>query len=125
MRARYYDPTLGSFVTEDPAFDGVNWYSYCEGNPVNRIALSGLEKIVISGGGYSKEKKDNNNYYYEFIDSAIKQINTWNSEDNEEEITWIIANTNWSDRDLANFKQTAKELNICLSIIISIIQLVL
>ena len=35
LRARYYDPSTGSFITEDPARDGVNWYSYCAGNLVN------------------------------------------------------------------------------------------
>src|SRR5208283_1881910 len=36
-RARIYDPTTGRFCTEDPkAFKaGVNFYSYCLGNPVN------------------------------------------------------------------------------------------
>lgn len=47
LRARYYDPTLGSFVTEDPAFDGVNWYSYCEGNPVRYIDVSGLNEVEL------------------------------------------------------------------------------
>ncbi|HPP76412.1 MAG TPA: RHS repeat-associated core domain-containing protein, partial [Armatimonadota bacterium] len=26
MRARYYDPGLGRFISEDPAQDGVNWF---------------------------------------------------------------------------------------------------
>ncbi len=35
MRARYYDPTLGRFISEDPAKDGINWYAYCANNPIN------------------------------------------------------------------------------------------
>ena len=31
---RYLDPTSGRFLTEDPAKDGLNWFSYCGGNPV-------------------------------------------------------------------------------------------
>ena len=31
---RYLDPTSGRFLTEAPAKDGLNWFSYCNGNPV-------------------------------------------------------------------------------------------
>ena len=36
LRNRYYDPSVGRFITEDPAKDGANWYVYCGNNPVNR-----------------------------------------------------------------------------------------
>jgi RHS repeat-associated protein len=35
FNARYYDPTTGRFLTEDPSRKGVNWYAYCDNNPVN------------------------------------------------------------------------------------------
>ncbi len=35
LRARYYDSSVGAFVSEDPIKDGLNWYAYCAGNPVN------------------------------------------------------------------------------------------
>jgi len=41
LRARYYDSSTGRFISEDPAFDGYNWYAYCGGNPVNRWDPSG------------------------------------------------------------------------------------
>jgi len=41
MQARYYDPTLGRFISEDPAGDGANWYVYCENNPVSRVDPNG------------------------------------------------------------------------------------
>ena len=47
LRNRYYDPTTGRFITEDPARDGMNWYVYCGGNPVNRVDSSGLEYIPL------------------------------------------------------------------------------
>ncbi len=34
LRARNYDPVIGRFTQQDPAMDGLNWYTYCGGNPV-------------------------------------------------------------------------------------------
>ncbi len=42
LRNRYYDPSLGRFITEDPAKDGLNWYAYCENNPVMFVDRTGL-----------------------------------------------------------------------------------
>ncbi|MBW7928567.1 MAG: RHS repeat-associated core domain-containing protein [Fimbriimonadaceae bacterium] len=33
MRARYYEPTTGRFISEDPARDGGNWFAYCHASP--------------------------------------------------------------------------------------------
>lgn len=43
-RARYYDPTIGRFISRDPAGmpDGVNQYAYANNNPVNFTDPSGL-----------------------------------------------------------------------------------
>ena len=42
LRARYYDPSIGRFMSEDPAQDGLNWYVYCGNNPVMHIDPLGL-----------------------------------------------------------------------------------
>ena len=34
MRARYYEPATGRFVSEDPGRHGANWFQYCNGNPM-------------------------------------------------------------------------------------------
>ncbi len=41
LRARYYNPRLGRFLTEDPVRDGNNWYAYCNNNPVRYVDPSG------------------------------------------------------------------------------------
>ena len=51
LRARYYDPGLGRFISEDPIKDGMNWYVYCGGDPVMFIDPSGLTFII--GWSYS------------------------------------------------------------------------
>ena len=45
LRNRYYDCETGSFINEDPARSGINWYSYCNGNPVMFCDPLGLENI--------------------------------------------------------------------------------
>ena len=44
---RYYDPTIGRFLTRDPAKDGRNWYSYCENNPISYFDAEGLKKTLV------------------------------------------------------------------------------
>jgi RHS repeat-associated protein len=38
---RYYDPSLGRFLTRDVAKDGRNWYVYCGDSPVSKADPSG------------------------------------------------------------------------------------
>ena len=35
MRARYYEPTSGRFISEDPSRNGGDWFSYCSKKPVS------------------------------------------------------------------------------------------
>jgi RHS repeat-associated protein len=41
MRARYYEPSSGRFVSEDTAMYGRNWFGYCKNNPTNRADSNG------------------------------------------------------------------------------------
>jgi RHS repeat-associated protein len=45
-RARFYDPSIGRFTSEDPVnFDGgINWYAYVENNPISNTDPFGLQK---------------------------------------------------------------------------------
>ena len=44
MRARYYEPWTGRFVSEDHGRGGTNWYRYCENNPVGNFDASGNDE---------------------------------------------------------------------------------
>jgi len=41
MRARYYDPACGRFISQDPARNGKNWFIYVSNNPVNLVDENG------------------------------------------------------------------------------------
>jgi RHS repeat-associated protein len=43
FNARWYDPTLGRFISEDPKRNGINWAIYCSNNPINKIDPDGCE----------------------------------------------------------------------------------
>ena len=48
---RYYDPSTGRFITQDPARDGENWYAYCGNGPLSRLDPSGTSwKSWVIGG---------------------------------------------------------------------------
>ena len=51
MRARYYDPALGRFISEDPAKDGGNWFAYAGNDPVGMVDRDGRFTLgeVIGG----------------------------------------------------------------------------
>jgi RHS repeat-associated protein len=51
-RARYYDPSLGRFLNEDPLrfAGGENFYRYVGNNPVTRKDSLGLWQVTIGGG---------------------------------------------------------------------------
>ena len=40
---RYYDPSIGRFISSDPAHAGSNWYAYCDNNPLGGTDAQGLD----------------------------------------------------------------------------------
>ncbi|MCV2886489.1 RHS repeat-associated core domain-containing protein [Aestuariibacter sp. AA17] len=54
MQARYYDPVIGRFYSNDPVgftgeVDTFNRYSYVANNPYKYVDLDGREKIAVQG----------------------------------------------------------------------------
>ena len=72
LRARYYNPSTGRFTQEDPIRAELNWYSYCNGNPVIYVDPTGCwaesdkylsqraqNAIVYWTGIYNQANKNN------------------------------------------------------------------
>ena len=60
FNARWYDPGIGRFVTEDPVKDGVNWYVYCANNPLVFFDPSGTVYIpadLNETGAWDEQKE--------------------------------------------------------------------
>jgi RHS repeat-associated protein len=47
---RYYDASVGRFISSDPAKAGDNWYAYCDNNPLQKVDALGLDGWAIGGG---------------------------------------------------------------------------
>jgi RHS repeat-associated protein len=41
MRARYYEPGSGRYISQDPDRQGLNWSVYCSSDPINKFDSSG------------------------------------------------------------------------------------
>jgi len=68
-RARYYDPVLKRFISDDPIgiAGGTNLYAYVGGNPVSRIDPSGLAPDCFNVGDCYAQAKAN---YYDCKDTV-------------------------------------------------------
>jgi RHS repeat-associated protein len=42
---RYYDSSIGRFISRDPAYAGTNWYAYTGNNPLSRIDPAGASWV--------------------------------------------------------------------------------
>ena len=77
LRARFYNPVIARFLSEDTYYgDGLNLYAYCHNNPVGYVDPSGHEGLICSKkygelknkeaeGGTLSEKERQQIYEYE------------------------------------------------------------
>ena len=103
MRARYYDPGTGRFVSQDPKGQGENWFTYCDDAPTNQIDITGKDAVLdtiqaicdfistLSGNGeislYTEgEIAGNNELMIEGIQAALDSISTLLNPENMAEI---------------------------------------
>ena len=77
LRARFYNPVIARFLSEDTYYgDGLNLYAYCHNNPIRYVDPSGHEGLICSKkygelkkkeaeGGTLSEKEKRQIYEYE------------------------------------------------------------
>ena len=91
MRARYYDPSVGRFISEDPSgfSDGPNLYAYVGGSPLMFVDSWGLCK------GFNYSESFWNNFWEEIYKNNIRQ--DWHFDRNKmnQNITYEQAKEQW------------------------------
>ena len=80
---RYYDPSIGRFLSSDPAKAGTNWYAYCYNNPLNQADPLGLDPPPGSYGSLT-----------EAVDAIIAVNQPLSDADGREHGGWIIRDSN-------------------------------
>lgn len=117
LRNRYYDPSIGRFITEDPAKDGTNWYVYCGNNPILFIDPTGNESYVFYTSGKKSDFSEQANWQKSYLERSgetviMKTINSvdeftkaWDSigfdlNGNSVSVNKVIIYTHSNDRTL-------------------------
>ena len=112
LRARYYNTSTGSFISQDTYLGQIinpisrNRYTYAHNSPVVFDDPSGNEIVVVSGGKYGGDENAKK-YQYEFIDTALLELST--IENTDEKITWLVAEADWSGDDIDYFQTMAEK----------------
>jgi len=71
MGARYMDPMCGRFISEDPAQNGFNWFTYALNNPVSLVDPDGKAPITWSGLQAAINKLGNYGFWLSLIGMGI------------------------------------------------------
>ncbi len=54
---RYYDASIGRFLSSDPVQTGSNWYAYCDNDPLVRVDSTGCKRHNRGKGGGDKARR--------------------------------------------------------------------
>jgi hypothetical protein len=95
FNARWYDAETARFVSEDPARDGGNWFTYVANNPLRFIDPTGLlqEFAAGSGGGISGTAR---------IQLSGKDIPDQGSRDNTYDYTDVLLALGATEQEIAD-----------------------
>ncbi len=100
LRARYYNPVVGRFITEDSVWGNdsdplsLNLYTYCYNDPINYSDPSGFSRIIITVGDTGASYgHDAGGAFSKSAETYIKENTT-----SEDEI-WVLycGEVYWSD----------------------------
>ncbi len=96
--ARFYDPANRTWLAQDPAKDGRNWYQYCGSNPITRWDPTGLS--------WWDDLKD-------FATDAYNDAKDWAEEKVEDTTQWVEekvdAAVEWTSNAVDTVKREVKE----------------
>ena len=91
LRARYYNPANGRFSSEDPIRDGLNWYTYCMGNPLRFVDPSGLKAGPGSGSDDDIDYSDMQQWQLlRVLQQAMNRIDQYLAGEDIENLDWAL-----------------------------------
>ncbi len=102
FNARWYDSELGRFITEDPIKDGLNWYVYCNNNPLIFVDPSGLAIIISPSTSNTSFQKDTLTYLQALTRDTLAM---------KSDGTVIITKADYSSTNLESGTMLIRELN--------------
>lgn len=118
-QAREYRAEQGRFAAVDTikgfatAPYTLNEYGYCWNNPMALVDLDGQEAIVVTGGNYNHtDYNGNEGFKYNFVETSIREIKQIQADNPDENITWIVADEGYSDKDKEAMDSLANKLEV-------------
>jgi len=118
LRARFYNPAIGRFISEDPYWtifniqssvgammQAANLYAFVANNPVMFIDPSGLRRILAAGGAFNPN--NNSPYQFTFVDAALHQMSL-----SDGDATLLVANAGWTADQSSAISQHASDMGI-------------
>ncbi len=81
LRNRYYNPETGRFISEDPARDGSNWYTYCKNNPVTFVDPWGLSSIIFVSNEMREQAKIRQEIYKNRYNTSCYIVSVGNAKE--------------------------------------------